>query len=79
MKNRHRVSQVVTKLICSRPAEILRGAPDRGEHRQAAGAVAQDLRSRDPTWRPPTHPTIGGWPWRSDGGPGQVQSDAPFS
>ena len=46
MKNRHRVSQVVSKLVCSRAArrKILRqGAADRGQHRQAAGAVAERL------------------------------------
>jgi hypothetical protein len=54
-------------------------ATDCGEYRQAAGAVAQDLRSRNPTWRPPTHATNRRMAWRSDGGPGQVQSDVPFS
>ena len=46
MKNRHRVCQVVSKLVCSRAArrKILRqGAADRSEHRQAAGAIALNV------------------------------------
>ena len=43
MKNRHRVSQVVSKLICSTGGQrklLKQGAADRREYRQAAGAVA---------------------------------------
>ena len=43
MKNRHRVCQVVSKLVCPRAArrKILRqGAADCGEYRQAAGITA---------------------------------------
>jgi hypothetical protein len=44
MKNRHRVSQVVNKLICSRRfgsiTDVYVGAADRGEYYQAAGAIA---------------------------------------
>jgi hypothetical protein len=48
MKNRHRVSQVVSKLICSRPLWLvnygcLHRHEGRGEYRQAAGAVASKL------------------------------------
>ena len=48
MKNRHRVSQVVNKLICSRRfgcqlRDVYVGATYRGQHCQAAGAIAQDL------------------------------------
>jgi hypothetical protein len=40
MKNRHRVCQVVSKLVCSRVARrkiLKQGAADRSEHRQAGG------------------------------------------
>jgi hypothetical protein len=59
MKNRHRVCQVVSKLVCSRAArrKILRqGAADRSEHRQAAGAVAilnrTESKEKAAIWRP---------------------------
>src|SRR6516165_11441807 len=44
MKNRHRVSQVVNKLICSRRfgsiTDVYVGAADCGEYREAAGTFA---------------------------------------
>ena len=42
MKNRHRVCQVVSKLVCSRAARrkiLKQGAADRSEHRQAGGVA----------------------------------------
>jgi hypothetical protein len=44
MKNRHRVSQVVSKaylLMGVRRKILKQGAADRGEYRQAAGALAE--------------------------------------
>jgi hypothetical protein len=46
MKNRHRVSQVVSKLSCSTGGQrklLKQSAADRGEYREVAGVIAETL------------------------------------